>query len=76
MNLARSMFLESQIGAIEELPRSGSTLENPFVFDAVANDLKRMAASGLVEVVEERRTRADGGDTLIESFRFRRLRAG
>jgi hypothetical protein len=35
-----------------------------------------MAASGLVEVVEERRTRADGGDTLIESFRFRRLRAG
>ena len=75
MNLTRSVFLESEIGAIEELPRSGTALENPFVFDSVANDLKRMAASGLVEVVEERRTRA-GSDSLIESFRYRRLRAG
>jgi hypothetical protein len=75
MNLARTVFLESEIGAIQELPRSGTTLENPFVFDAVANDLKRMAASGLVEVVEERRSRA-GAETLIEAFRYRRLRAG
>jgi hypothetical protein len=75
MNLAHSVFLESEIGAIEELPRSGSALENPFVFDSVANDLKRMAASGLVEVVDERRTGA-GADTLIDSFRYRRLRAG
>jgi hypothetical protein len=75
MNLAHSVFLESEIGAIEELPRSGSVLENPFVFDAVANDLKRMAASGLVEVVDERRSGA-GADTLIDSFRYRRLRAG
>jgi hypothetical protein len=75
MNLAQSVFLESQIGAIEELPRSGSTLENPFVFDAVANDLKRMVVSGLVEVVEERRA-AGGDDALIEAFRYRRLRTG
>jgi hypothetical protein len=75
MNLARSVFLESEIGAIEELPRSGSALENPFVFDAVANDLKRMAESGLVEIIEERRTHA-GSETLIDSLRYRRLRAG
>jgi hypothetical protein len=75
MNLARSVFLESEIGAIEELPRSGTALENPFVFDAVANDLKRMAASGLVEIVDEHRTRA-GSDTLIDSIRYRRLRVG
>ena len=75
MNIARSVFLESEIGAIEELPRSGSALENPFVFDAVANDLKRMAVSGLLEIVDERRTRA-GPDTLIDSIRYRRLRQG
>jgi hypothetical protein len=75
MNLARSVFLESQIGSVEELPRSGSALENPFVFDAVANDLKRMAASGLVEIVDEHRTRA-GSDSLIDSIRYRRLRQG
>ena len=75
MNLAHSVFLESEIGAIEELPRSGTALENPFVFDAVANDLKRMVASGLVEVVDERRT-VSGSDTLIDLFRYRRLRAG
>jgi hypothetical protein len=75
MNLARSVFLESQIGAVEELPRSGSALENPFVFDAVANDLKRMAASGLVEIVAEHRTDA-GSNTLIDSIRYRRLRQG
>jgi hypothetical protein len=75
MNLAHSVFLESEIGAIEELSRSGTALENPFVFDSVANDLKRMAAAGLVEVVDERRSGA-GADTLIDSFRYRRLRAG
>jgi len=75
MNLARSVFLESEIGAIEELPRSGTAMENPFVFDAVAKDLKHMAASGLVEIVDERHTRA-GADSLIDSIRYRRLRAG
>jgi hypothetical protein len=49
MNLAHSVFLESEIGAIEELPRSGTALENPFVFDSVAKDLKRMAACARAE---------------------------
>ena len=75
MNLARSVFLESEIGAVEELPRSGTALENPFVFDAVANDLKRMAASGLVEIVHEHRSSA-GSEDLIDSIRYRRLRLG
>lgn len=75
MDLARSVFLESEIGAVEELPRSGTALENPFVFDAVANDLKRMAASGLVEIVDEHRMRA-GSENLIDSIRYRRLRTG
>jgi hypothetical protein len=63
------------MGAIEELPRSGTALENPFVFDAVANDLKHMAASGLVEIVAEHRSGV-GADALIDSIRYRRLRAG
>lgn len=75
MNMARSMFLDSKIGVVEELPHTGSALENPFVFDAVANDLKRMAASGLVEIVDEHRIAA-GADRLIASMRYRRLRQG
>ena len=65
MDLSRSMFLQSTIGAIEELPRSGSALENPYVFDAVARDFKKMAASGLVEIVAEGR-----------QPKYRRLRQG
>lgn len=75
MNLAHSVFLESEIGAVEELPRSGTVMENPFVFDAVAKDLKRMAVSGLLEIVDEHRTSA-GPEPLIDSIRYRRLRVG
>ena len=75
MNLARSVFLDSTIGAVEELQRTGSALENPYVFDAVARDFKKMAASGLVEIVAEHRS-PSAGDELIDSLRYRRLRQG
>lgn len=75
MKLARSMFLDSKIGVVEELPRSGSALENPYVYDAVARDFKHMAANGLVEIVAERR-RPTADDLLIDSLQYRRLRQG
>jgi hypothetical protein len=75
MNLTRSMFLDSKIGVIQELPRSGSALENPYVYDSVARDFKHMATKGLVEIVAERR-RPIADDLLIDSLQYRRLRQG
>jgi hypothetical protein len=51
--LAQSAYLDSIFGIDEELPRAGSALENPYVFDASARELKAMAAEGLLDIVEE-----------------------
>ena len=46
--LAHSVYLESEFGVLRDLPRAGSALENRFVFDATAQELKAMAARGLI----------------------------
>lgn len=71
--LARSVFLDSQFGAEAVLPCAGSALENPFVYDAVAKELKSMAERGLVEITGEHAS-PYAGDLLIDHLRFRRLR--
>ena len=71
--LAQSAYLDSECGALSELPSVGTPLENPFVYDASARELKAMASQGLVKIVEERRH--DGGpDGLISRLTFERLR--
>ena len=70
--LAQSAYLDSSFGIDEELPRAGSALENPYVFDASARELKAMAAKGLVEILEERITHV-ADETLIDRLRFRRV---
>jgi len=70
--LALSAYLDSIFGIDEELPRAGSALENPFVFDASARELKAMAAKGLVEIVEEHTSRI-ADEFLIDRLRFRRV---
>jgi hypothetical protein len=71
--LAQSAYLDSAFGTIQELPRVGSALENPYVFDASARELKAMASRGLVEIVEEHEA-PRGGELLIDRLRFRRKR--
>jgi hypothetical protein len=71
--LAQTVYLDSSFGTESELPRAGSSLENPFVYDASARELKDLAQRGLIEVIEERRHRV-GDEELIDSLRFRRLR--
>jgi hypothetical protein len=71
--LAQTAYLDSAFGTIEELPRAGSALENPYVFDASARELKVMAAQGLVEIVEEHCVRV-AEESLIDRLRFRRTR--
>lgn len=71
--LAQSFYLDSTFGVDHELPRAGFTLENPFVYDAVALDMKAIAEQGLVEIVEER-VSCTQAQPLVERLSFRRLR--
>ena len=70
--LAQSAYLDSAFGAEEELPHAGSALENPYVFDASARELKAMAARGLVEIVDEHSSHV-ADELLIDRLRFRRV---
>jgi hypothetical protein len=70
---AQTAYRDSEFGVAQDLPRAGTALENPFVYDAVAKELKGMADQGLVEIVSERVTEV-ARETLIERLRFRRLR--
>lgn len=70
--LAQTTYLDSSYGIEEELPRAGSALENPYVFDASARELKVMAAKGLIEITEEHSTRV-ADEVLIDRLRFRRV---
>ena len=67
--LARTVYLDSQLGVDSELPRAGSALEHPLVYDDAAREIKRLADEGLVEIVDERRR-----DSLIDWLCFRRIR--
>ena len=71
--LAQSAYLESEFGALSELPGAGTALENPYVYDASARELKVMASQGLVKIVEER-WRDQGPEGLISRLTFERLR--
>jgi len=71
--LAQSAYLESEFGTLSELPSAGTPLENPYVYDASARELKAMASQGLVKIVEERRLDV-GPEGLISHLTFERLR--
>ena len=71
--LAQNAYFDSEFGALSELPKVGSPLENPYVYDASARELKAMASRGLIRIVEEQR-RHDGPGELISHLTFERLR--
>ncbi len=74
--LAEKLYLDSECGALCELPKVGSALENPYVYDASAQELKAMSSAGLVRIVDEKRRAGASGrlDGLIERLTFERLR--
>ena len=72
-SLAQTVYLDSEFGVPQDLPRAGSTLENPFVYDAVAKELKAMADRGLVEIIDEQ-VAPFAQERLVERLSFRRLR--
>lgn len=70
--IAQSVYLDSQPGLVCKLKGPGTALENPYVYDDAAKELKAMAASGLVEIMSERSMQY-AGDQLIGEITFKRL---
>ncbi len=71
--IAQSLYCDAEPGALKALPSAGTAMENPYVYDATAKELKAMASKGLVKIVEERRIDGDP-DSLITCLTFERLR--
>jgi hypothetical protein len=71
--LAHAAYLDSSFGAVSELPHAGSPLENPFVYDDAAREIKQLAERGLVEIVSEQ-PRQFADEQLIGHLSFKRLR--
>ena len=72
-SLSRSIYLSAAVGVPTDVPPAGSSLENPYVYDSVARELKAMANEGLLQVVSEASRQGVSG-SLIAHIRFARLR--
>jgi hypothetical protein len=57
--LAQGIYAGAEIGTELSLPRSGSWLENSFVYDASAREIKLLAERGLVRIVGEQTVVSD-----------------
>ena len=71
--VAQSIYSEASIGTTIALPKAGTPLENRYVFDSSAREIKAMAGRGLVNVVSERRA-SEHESALITDIRFVRVR--
>ena len=72
-DLVHAIYLESELGVINDLEGAGTSLENAYVYDSAARDLKMMADSGLVKIVREQVQSSTAGP-LIRNISFSRLR--
>ncbi len=70
--IAQSVYLDSQPGFLCKLEGPGTVLDNPYVYDDAAKELKAMAGTGLIEIMSERSMQY-AGDQLIGEITFRRL---
>ena len=71
--LVRTIYSESEFGVETELTSAGTSLENPYVYDSAARELRSMADEGLVEIISER-VRDEAPAPLIRHITFARLR--
>jgi len=71
--LSTSIYLAADVGVPTEVEPAGTSLENPYVYDSVARDLKAMAGEGLLRIVDEH-LREGRSDAPIDRLRFVRLR--
>jgi hypothetical protein len=72
MSFAERLVAFTPVGFVTELPRAGTALESPFVFDAAAREIKQFAERGKVAIVEEDCVCSDDGQ-VISRLSFQRL---
>ncbi len=72
-SLVQAIYLDSEPGALTDLDPAGTGLENPYVYDSAARELKAMADAGLVKIVREQ-VRAEAYQPLIGRISFARIR--
>lgn len=73
LSIAESLLVHTPLGGTSELPRAGTALENPFVYDAAAREMKEHARRGRVEIVDEDLLPM-GGEQIVSRLSFKRLR--
>ena len=71
--LVQNVYLDSEFGVATELQAAGTSLENPYVYDSAARELKSMAQEGLVEIIREQ-VIPGVAEPLIRHISFARLR--
>jgi len=72
MTIAWHCYLETEPGSTVRLPKAGTGMENPFVFDACAFETKHLGEQGRVQVVSKRQEHA-AGESLITDLVFARI---
>jgi hypothetical protein len=72
-DLALSIYFQSRPGVWTWLNPAGTTLENPYVYDSVARDIRELADRGLVRIEAEEESEASD-ESLISRLAFTRLR--
>jgi len=70
--IAERVYRDADKGVIVTLPKYGTRMENRYVFDAAAREIKALAERGLVKIVDECRQTQQDGD-LITDISFIRL---
>ena len=70
--IAQSVYRDADIGTPIELPKAGTALENAYVFDSSAREIKAMAERGLVKILRESRC-SEHEDALITGIAFVRM---
>jgi hypothetical protein len=71
--LSTQIFLSADVGVPIDVEAAGTALENPYVYDSVARELKAMERQGLLRVVDESVRQGDA-DAPIDRISFIRLR--
>jgi hypothetical protein len=71
--IAESVYRCADIGSTIALPKAGTRLENRYVFDSSAREIKAMAERGLVEIVTEHHAAGHEG-ALITDIVFVKIR--
>jgi hypothetical protein len=72
-SFVHSIYSDSAFGVPVDLEGAGTPLENPYVYDSAARELKTLAEQGLVRIVDEQ-WRSGFAEPLIGRIRFERLR--